>query len=43
MQETIVMQARFCLSIQTNPNWEQDVPVDRGQCLMQQPLRSSDL
>jgi hypothetical protein len=24
------MQARFCPSFQTNPNWAQDVPVDRG-------------
>jgi hypothetical protein len=37
------MQARFCLSFQTNPNWVQDVPVDRGQCLIQQPLHDGDL
>jgi hypothetical protein len=43
MKEAVGMQARFCLSFQTNPNRAQDVPVDQGQHLMQQPLRGSDL
>jgi hypothetical protein len=37
------MQARFCPSFQTNPNWAQDVPVDRGHRFMQQHLRDSEL
>jgi hypothetical protein len=43
MEDAIGMRARFCLTFQTNPNQAQDVLVDRGQCLVQQPLHGRDM
>jgi ABC-type sugar transport system substrate-binding protein len=34
---------KIFFSFQTNPNQTQDVPVNRGRHLMQQPLHSGDL
>jgi hypothetical protein len=43
MEKASGMWARFHLPFQTSPNRVQDVLVDQGQCLMQQPLRSGNL
>jgi hypothetical protein len=43
MKEAMGMRVRFCLSFQTNLNQVQDVLMDRGQRLMQQPLHGGDL
>jgi hypothetical protein len=42
MHEAIGMWARFCISIQTNLNRAQDIPMGLGQRLVQQPLYGSD-
>jgi hypothetical protein len=43
MEEAMGMRESICLSIQINPNRAQDVLVDRGQRLVQQPLYVGDL
>jgi hypothetical protein len=43
MEEAIGMQAMLRLSFQTNLNRVQDVSIDQGQHLVQQPLHNGDL